>query len=582
MHNARVGTLLLAMAATLASLPLCAQGPEALVRGPEGIAPGAYFALAAEADRLWAKGDTAGAGRAYERLTEAYPWDGETWWGLGYVRYVQGQYAPAIHALRRAVELGVEPAYRSAPNFLALAYARAGMADSAVAALHRARSEYHSENLFNLLQNRAFDTLRDDPRFRALVRPVGEGATRVEGWRTDIDFLLDHMRAVNPVYSLGSLPDTLERAAERLKQRIPELSDAQVAAEIQHLLTLLRHGHNSLFFFVAPNPDGRVQFSQLPVSFWVFPEGLYIHQASEGHEELVAARVLRFESTEAEAALRATERVVPMENLMELVWRGPAFLRVPEVLHYLGISSQPTHTNLTVLDRTGRTRVVRLEGAPLERRDKLRAPVIPGIASSPLWLSRPDEVFWFERLPEEGALYVQVNNIFNTPEESLEQFGLRLRRELEEHPGLRNLVVDLRRNNGGNTYWYQSLLRTLIAFDAREGTRLFVLSGRNTYSAASNLIADIDRLTDAIFVGEPSGGKPLTVGGDQYNFTLPYSRLRGSLSSSSWALTGPRDTRLWIAPDVPVSLTAADYFGNRDPVLETVREMVRRGDGGRS
>ena len=566
--------LFLSVAALLVPVCLSGQNPADLVRGPEGMEPSAYAALALDAERLWAEGDTAGAGTAYQRLTEAYPWDGETWWGLGYVRYVQGQYDSAISALRRAAELGVEPTYRSMPNYLALAYAHAGMADSAIAALHRARSDYRSENLLALLQHRAFDSLRGDSRFQALAGSVDPTVPRAEGWGTDIDFLLGHMREVNPVYSLSSLPDTLERAAERLKQRVPELSDEQVALEIQHLLTLLGHAHNSLFFFVAPNPQSRAQFSQLPVSFWVFPEGLYIHSAREGHEDLIGARVLRFESTPAEAALRATERVAPKENLMELVWRGPDLVRVPEVLRHLGISDGSTCTNLTVLDRTGSNRVVCLAGADLQRRDKLSAPRILGIAPPPLWLSRPDEVFWFERIPQHQLLYVQVNNILNRPTESMEEFGFRLRETLQRQPKTRNLVLDLRRNNGGNTYWYQSLLRTLVAFDAQEDTRLFILAGRNTYSAASNLIADIGRLTDAVFVGEPSGGKPLMVGGDQYNFTLPYSRLTGSLSSSTWALTGPRDTRLWIAPDVPVALTADDYFKNRDPVLETVLRMI--------
>ena len=36
------------------------------------------------------------------------------------------------------------------------------------------------------------------------------------------------------------------------------------------------------------------------------------------------------------------------------------------------------------------------------------------------------------------------------------------------------------------------------------------------------------------------------------------------------------DTRVWIAPRIPVRLTARDYFANRDPVLDAVLEVMRK------
>jgi hypothetical protein len=34
------------------------------------------------------------------------------------------------------------------------------------------------------------------------------------------------------------------------------------------------------------------------------------------------------------------------------------------------------------------------------------------------------------------------------------------------------------------------------------------------------------------------------------------------------------DRRVWIAPDVPMALTSADYLAGRDPVLEAVRRVI--------
>ena len=179
-------------------------------------------------------------------------------------------------------------------------------------------------------------------------------------------------------------------------------------------------------------------------------------------------------------------------------------------------------------------------------------------------------------MPKDKTIYLQYNQVEDKEgkeEESLEKFGLRLRDFLAKNE-VRNLIVDVRRNNGGSTFLDAELLRTLIAFDADKDNRLFVFIGRWTFSAASNFITDVDRLTRAVFVGELSGGKPLMVGGDESPFKLPFSGVTGALSSTSWQLTSPRDSRLWITPDIPVQLTAKDYFVNRDLALETVLMLI--------
>jgi len=56
------------------------------------------------------------------------------------------------------------------------------------------------------------------------------------------------------------------------------------------------------------------------------------------------------------------------------------------------------------------------------------------------------------------------------------------------------------------------------------------------------------------------------------------------LPNSGWLLTistryhqtEDQDRRTWIAPKIPVELSSADYFANRDPVLDAVLEVINR------
>jgi hypothetical protein len=192
--------------------------------------------------------------------------------------------------------------------------------------------------------------------------------------------------------------------------------------------------------------------------------------------------------------------------------------------------------------------------------------------AAPLFLTHPKDEHWLQPLPEHDAVYAQMNNIDPAPHETVPQFGLRLRKVLKD-TGAHNVILDLRRNNGGNTFQYVELLRTLTAFSTDDTHTVFVLIGRANYSAAANFMTDLERITRPIFVGEPTS---MTGNGwgDESVFVLPYSGLFGSFAGVRWQLSNPWDKRRSLQPAVPVQLTANAYFAGQDPVIDTVFKMI--------
>ncbi|MFT5052049.1 MAG: hypothetical protein ACI8QZ_003480 [Chlamydiales bacterium] len=137
-----------------------------------------------------------------------------------------------------------------------------------------------------------------------------------------------------------------------------------------------------------------------------------------------------------------------------------------------------------------------------------------------------------------------------------------------------HLIVDVRHNNGGNNNLVRPLVRAMIEFEMRAPEhRIFVLMGRNTFSAAQNFINRVERWTNATFVGEPSSSSPNFVG-EENEIMLPFSRVQGSISNRYWQDSDPWDHRPWIAPDLAVALTAEQYFQGVDPVLELVLDQL--------
>ena len=99
--------------------------------------------------------------------------------------------------------------------------------------------------------------------------------------------------------------------------------------------------------------------------------------------------------------------------------------------------------------------------------------------------------------------------------------------------------------------------------------KLFIVIGRRTFSAAQNAATLLERHTEAIFVGEPTGSSPNFIG-EGVSFTLPYGNVFVSLSDLYWQSGWPRDRRKWIAPLLYTPPSFAAYRVNRDPAMEAI------------
>lgn len=201
---------------------------------------------------------------------------------------------------------------------------------------------------------------------------------------------------------------------------------------------------------------------------------------------------------------------------------------------------------------------------------------LPGAPPPPLYLEDVARAHWFRAL-DERTLYVQFNQVVNAPGETMAEFAERLAKAIAEQDPAR-LLIDVRHNNGGDGSLLGPLMRTLREFErGRSGAEIVVLMGRNTFSAAQIFLAQVDRDTSPLFAGEPSSSRPNFVG-EENPVRLPWSGGSGGISNR-YHETIPGDTRDFIAPDLPFELSSADYFANRDPLLELV--FARQATGGK-
>jgi hypothetical protein len=389
-----------------------------------------------------------------------------------------------------------------------------------------------------------------------------------EQWREDLRFLAAELerRHANAFHTISR--ERFAAAVAELDSKIPALQRNQIIVGMMRLTAMIGDGHTR----IDPRKDGRFGFPSLPLKLYLFEDGVYIRAAAPAQAALVGARIEAVGGVPIDEAIRRVSELASRDNAIGPLLFVPLYLNMPDILHALGLSPRRDSAQLR-LRRGGRTWTVTIAAGEVEPQwppDTDASLMTPKgwvdartTPQPPLWLQAPLDYHRLVELPERRALYVQINMVADIEGQSLGQFGQRIR-ERAEALNPKAVVLDLRLNQGGNGNLRQRLVRELIKTED-EDTRLFVLTARGTFSASQFILDDLDRLTDAVFIGEPASSKPTSYG-DAYRVALPNSGIQMRSSIVYWKEEQNEAPWTWI--DLSAPLSFADYAAGRDPALE--------------
>jgi hypothetical protein len=408
-----------------------------------------------------------------------------------------------------------------------------------------------------------------------------------EQWRADLRYLAtESVRRHKNAFHSVSRP-AFDSAVADLDARIPSLQRHEIIVGMMKIVALIGDGHTNIY----PTRDSVIGFHALPVALYLFSDGLHVRAARAPLAHLAGARVLAIGGQTPEEAYRRARLLAGRDNEQGARFWVPHLLAIPEVLHAIGLAPSPDSARFD-LEVNGQRRTVWLTGqGPVEMMagdtdkswrkragwvDARDAATARGI-HEPLWLAgSPDTTFALTYLPDQRALYVLLNQIVPNAGQSFDEYARRLRAAVDSAPADRpvdRVVIDLRLNRGGNGELLKPLIRSIIQSRADAPGRLMVITGRSTFSAAQFLVDHLERWTNAVFVGEPTGSKGRMYG-DSRRFILPNSGITARASIYYWQMWTPWDTREWTAPRVAAELSMADYRANRDPALDAALRYV--------
>ncbi|MBN8584506.1 MAG: hypothetical protein J0M37_05370 [Ignavibacteria bacterium] len=390
-----------------------------------------------------------------------------------------------------------------------------------------------------------------------------------EKWAEDIDYFVNEMPKIHIAPYKNTSKENLELYSEVLKSRLKNMNDNEALCEIAKMTAMIGDGHTALNIFnfhISANKES-YKLNVFPLKMYQFSDGMYVTASAPQYNELIACKVIKINGKAIEDVIEIVKPIVPCDNEYSQKFNLPYYMVIAEFMNGLGITTNPYEMELTVIDKNGSEKYIKLDAIEISRMQ--HNSVASDNNGLPLYMKNEEKNYWFEYLNENKTLYINYKRVLNDPEDSLKHFCKRLEEFINSND-IEKTVIDIRNNSGGNNATCQPFVN-LISNNKRINRKgkLFVIIGKQTFSAASYLTTKLEFNTKAIFAGEPTGASPNHYG-DNRPLILPNSKLEVRLSSIFWQNSFPVDNRKATEPHIKIELSSADYFSGKDPVLDAV------------
>ncbi len=397
------------------------------------------------------------------------------------------------------------------------------------------------------------------------IAPTPQGSLdRVGGWQADLALIVPGIERIHPDPWRGTPRSMVEAAVAELSAQAASLSDDELLVGVSRIAAMVStracDGHTGLFMWGT----GTYPLESLPLRLWLFGDDLVIVDALPPNEDLIGATIESIEGRPIADVRAALDPLIPRDNEQTLRLLTPRYLLIPQVLRGIGLTNDSSVRIRFSAPVPGRE--VDLRSIPMEDYNNWAGPYGLHLPADPAvrWLSRIDDDLWWEVLPDGETLYVQYNRV-----ERITSATVASLREAATDPELSRVILDIRHNFGGEVPVLDEIEPIFDDPAVDQPGKLFVLVGRNTWSAGSMLLARLEAHTDAVLVGEPMAGCP-TFYGDVVELPLPHSGLALLVTEMLEVGVDPNDARSNIELDAVAELSQEDWGNGNDPALELV------------
>jgi hypothetical protein len=365
-------------------------------------------------------------------------------------------------------------------------------------------------------------------------------------WRDDLATLAKELPARHPNLFFHTPEASWRAAVTELDGRIAKLDDAHAVAGIMRLVASVGDAHTMV--------GGWATAGVYPLAIASFDDGYFVIGADRAWA--IGGKLVSINGHPIDDVIARVTALISRDNANGIRAHAPDVLVDAALLAGLDIAPV-TGATFVIADAAGKTRELAVTPG------KTYAQAAPP-KQLPLHLQGPSYNYWNKYDEADHLLYFAYNACAEDPKAGpFAKLADGTLAFIDQHE-VDRFVIDLRRNEGGDSTIIQPLLAGLAK---RPAIPVFVIIGMHTFSSGVFAAMDAKRQLHATLVGGPTSGKPNAYG-EIKMLVLPKSHLKVQYSTKKFSF--PDFPGEAVTPDIPVSVTSADWFAGRDPAITAI------------
>jgi hypothetical protein len=406
-----------------------------------------------------------------------------------------------------------------------------------------------------------------------LIQSCNSQNTKTIDWTSDLDYIANELPKKHyNLFTIKSKKEYLTNLA-KLKSSSKALSDFEIAIKLQQLIAKFGDSHTKV------NYGQFIDKTQiLPLHLYWFSDGLFVLHTTQENIEILGHQILSVNGTPLKTITDSLSTLITVDNQAIVKSTVPKLFPVIQILKYFGfVEGEKIELELKDIAGNTKTHIIK----PNEMNGKNRKMYQPDSLALCFRNERAFFVDYYQPLSK--IYYIQYNKCWSKELElqyrngknadklpSFKEFENKVFQTLKTK-SVDKIVFDLRFNGGGNSTQGTEFIKALAKFTKKyPEKKIFVVIGRVTFSSAILNAMDFKKLTNAIFVGEETGGKPNHFG-EVKNLQLPNSGVRVNYSTKYFKRTDQDINTL--RPDNLIELRFLDFKSGIDPVYEWIEKQ---------
>jgi len=396
--------------------------------------------------------------------------------------------------------------------------------------------------------------------------------SRKDLWEKDINYLRTELAQKHKNLFFQTNREFYHQKLDSIIEIIDQLQDIEIYIALQEVIAEMGDDHTSIYDRKLPD------YGRFPIWLEWFSDGIYILNTTPEYKNLMFKKVVALNNKPIENIVSKVLSLSAKTNDAVVKSHFLSYFSYKAILDYYDIIDSDS-IQVSYVNDVGDIDKVYVNSIKPSKNEGINWMGF-GITNKAFCEQNRDKLFWHQYDNDNNILYAQYNKCLSR--EVIKRYGAKNKAKdypsfkkfsdelidiLESKP-IEKFIFDMRYNGGGSSDIGTELIKRIAEIESiNKKGKLFVVVGRKTFSSAILNSLDFQNYTEAIFVGEPTGGRPNHYG-EVRKFTLPNSGLIVNFSTKYF--TYAKEDADSFYPNYVIETTFDEYINGIDPVYEWI------------